>query len=76
MSGIVSYGAYIPFHRIQRAEIGRALGVRAADGERAVACYDEDSVTMAVEAARTCLTTVGPNPVRTLCFATTAPRLW
>jgi len=41
-------------------------------GERAVAYYDEDSVTMAVEAARDCLTDVDPSTVDGLFFATTS----
>jgi 3-hydroxy-3-methylglutaryl CoA synthase len=52
MAGIVSYGAYIPFHRLQRAAIGAALETKADKGERAIASYNEDTVTMAVEAAR------------------------
>ena len=47
MAGIVAYGAYIPFYRLSRAEIARAWGVAASPGERAVANYDEDSLTMA-----------------------------
>ena len=37
MPGITAYGAYIPLHRLSRAEIARAWGGRAAPGERAVA---------------------------------------
>ena len=49
MAGIVRYGSYLPFFRLQRAVIGTGRG------ERAVASYDEDSVSMAVEAAREAL---------------------
>jgi hydroxymethylglutaryl-CoA synthase len=73
MAGIVAYGAYVPFHRLKRAEIGKTLGVPSRKGERAVASYDEDSVTMAVEAARSCLRGVATADVRSLYFATTAP---
>ena len=55
MAGITSYGAYIPLHRLSRAEIARAWGKREVPGERAVANYDEDSLTMAVAAAMYCL---------------------
>lgn len=72
MSGIVSYGAYVPFNRIQRAMIGKALDTRGGKGERSVAGYDEDTVTMAVEAARACLRGHS-GPVRALFFATTEP---
>ena len=47
MPGITAYGAYIPLHRLSRAEIARAWGGKTAPGERAVASYDEDSLTMA-----------------------------
>jgi len=40
-------------------------------GERAVAYYDEDSVTIAVEAAMDCLTGLDPHTVDGILFATT-----
>lgn len=61
MVGIVAYGAYVPQRRLQRAAIlaaheWSAPGLRgAAKGERAIANWDEDAITMAVEAARDCL---------------------
>jgi len=73
MAGIIAYGAYVPFNRLQRAEVGRTLGIPSGKGERAVASYDEDSVTMAVEAARSCLRGVEKAEVRSLYFATTSP---
>jgi hydroxymethylglutaryl-CoA synthase len=78
MAGILSYGAYVPFHRLQRATIGAALGSRAGKGERAVASYDEDTVTMAVEAARDALAAAeaagtGRDMIGSLLFATTEP---
>jgi hydroxymethylglutaryl-CoA synthase len=74
MAGIASYGAYIPFHRLARAEIARAWGGNPAPGERAVASYDEDSFTMAVAAARDCLKGLDRASVGGLYFAsTTAP---
>jgi 3-hydroxy-3-methylglutaryl CoA synthase len=61
MIGITAYGAYIPRRRLQRKAVAEAnkwfapglLG--AAKGERSMANYDEDSVTLAVEAGRDCL---------------------
>ena len=61
MTGITSYGAYIPRLRLQRKAAAQAnawfapnlMGV--AKGERAMANFDEDAVTMAVEAARDCI---------------------
>ena len=74
MPGIKSYGAYIPLSRLSRAEIARAWGGRPAPGERAVASYDEDSLTMAVAAARDCLTGIDRASVGGVYFAsTTAP---
>lgn len=51
-NGIISYGAYIPLHRLPAASIAEALGGRGAKTERTVAGFDEDSTTMGVEAAR------------------------
>ena len=50
MAGIVSYGSYIPYRRLKRSAIAAVLGVPATRGERAVASFDEDSISMAVEA--------------------------
>ena len=52
MVGVVSYGAYIPYHRMSRDELQRAWGGFAMPGEKAVANFDEDSITMAVEAVQ------------------------
>ena len=74
MAGITSYGAYIPYFRLDRAEIARAWGSAAAPGERSVANYDEDSLTMAVAAARDCLKGIDRASIGGLYFAsTTAP---
>jgi 3-hydroxy-3-methylglutaryl CoA synthase/uncharacterized OB-fold protein len=73
MAGITSMGAYIPNYRLQREEIARMWGTRGIGGEKAVAGYDEDSVTMAVAAVQECLQG-DVNPVDGLYFAsTTAP---
>ena len=73
MVGIVSYGSYIPYRRLKRAAIAEVLGVAAAKGERSVASFDEDSVSMAVEAARDAVRAVGADKLRTLLFATSTP---
>jgi hydroxymethylglutaryl-CoA synthase len=71
MAGIVSYGSYIPYRRLKRSAISAVLGVPAGRGERAVASFDEDSISMAVEALRDALKSV-PNAVPgALFFATT-----
>ena len=51
MIGVTAYGAYLPRFRLDRALIARAWGRKAPAGSKAVASYDEDSLTMAVEAA-------------------------
>jgi 3-hydroxy-3-methylglutaryl CoA synthase len=71
MTGITSFGAYIPFYRLAHKEIARAWGGRAGDGERAVANVDEDSITMAVEAVRDLLAEGDGRDVDGLLFATT-----
>jgi 3-hydroxy-3-methylglutaryl CoA synthase/uncharacterized OB-fold protein len=70
-SGILSYAAYIPRHRLQLGELGAALGTGGGKGSRAIASYDEDSTTMGFEAARRALHN-GARPTA-LYFATTAP---
>ena len=71
MTGITSYGAYIPWHRIDRQLFLQAWGGFAMPGERSVAYYDEDSVTMAVEAALDCLRDTDPQSVDGLFYAST-----
>ena len=71
MTGITAFGAYIPFYRLAHKEIARAWGGREAEGERAVANVDEDSVTMAVEAVRDLLAGNDAPHVDGLMFATT-----
>ena len=71
MAGIVSYGAYIPYHRMSREEFHRAWGGFAMPGEKAVANFDEDSLTMAVEAARDCLTGLDHRQIDAVFFAST-----
>ena len=71
MVGIVSYGAYIPWNRLNRGDCAKAWGGFAMPGERAVAYYDEDSLTMAVEAALDCVTGWDSRSVDGLFFATT-----
>jgi hydroxymethylglutaryl-CoA synthase len=69
MAGIVSYSSYVPFCRIERGAIAGAWGGRSAGGEKAVANFDEDSITMAVEAATDCLKGCGPHSIGALYLA-------
>ena len=75
MIGIVSYGAYIPMWRMDREEIARAAGTLSAKGERAVASWDEDSLSMAVEAGLDCLMGINPKEIDALYFATVSSPL-
>lgn len=67
MIGITGYGAYVPRLRLARQTIVDANAWYAsglagrANGARAVQNFDEDSITMAVAAARDCL---GPGDDR------------
>jgi hydroxymethylglutaryl-CoA synthase len=60
-TGILAYGAYVPRRRLQRSAIHAANSwyapglSRAAKGEKAIGNWDEDVITMAVEAGRDCL---------------------
>ena len=74
MVGIISYGVYLPYWRLQRGAITAALGSGGGKGTRAVASYDEDTTSMGVEAARIALANApaGAQP-GVLAFATTAP---
>src|SRR6266851_3556290 len=65
MGGLVGYGAYIPYHRLERSRIADALSPAVTGGAvtgggggpstRSVAAYDEDTTSMAVEAGRAAL---------------------
>ncbi len=70
MSGIASYGAYVPEHRLALGALG---GRRAQEGgpEKAVAWNDEDSITMAVAAAANCLRGFDRQRVDAVYFAST-----
>ncbi len=74
MRGIVSYGVYVPYWRLQRSAITAALGQGGGRGTRSVASYDEDTTSMAVEAARVAVRALpaGRRP-QAVWFATTLP---
>jgi hydroxymethylglutaryl-CoA synthase len=71
MAGIVAIGVHIPVYRLSREEIARAWGGRGGGGEKAVAGYDEDAITMAVNASIDCLKQTA-CPVDGLFFTTTS----
>lgn len=75
MVGIKSYGAHIPRFRLDRNIMQMALlflGFAPLRGEKAVANWDEDSITMAVAAAKDCLNGEEADKVAGLYFATTS----
>jgi 3-hydroxy-3-methylglutaryl CoA synthase/uncharacterized OB-fold protein len=73
VNGIIAYGAYLPYFRLDRKAIGDALGASAGSGTRSVASYDEDTTSMAVEAARAALRAAPNVRPGALYFATAAP---
>ena len=72
MRGILSWAAYLPYRRLDRAEIAAFVGQGGGKGTRTVAGYDEDSTTMAVEAARLARRATDVTPTQ-LLFGTTTP---
>jgi 3-hydroxy-3-methylglutaryl CoA synthase len=70
MIGISGYAAYVPRYRLNRALVGDAWGTRVRGGTKAVGNYDEDPLTMAVEAT---LDVVGDGAnIDRLYFASTS----
>ena len=75
--GIHEFGGYVPIQRLKRKAIAdanawfnpalRGLG----KGERSICNWDEDSVTMAVEAARDALGGTGSGSIDAVYFAST-----
>ncbi len=69
MSGIIAYGIYVPKYRLKLSEIAQMWGKETADieggiriSEKAVAGFDEDAVTMGIEASRTAIEAAGIQP--------------
>ena len=79
--GILSLGAYVPTLRLQRVAIAEANSwanpnLRArAKGQRAILNWDEDSLTMGLEAARACLVVSDVLPLSVTFASTSAPFL-
>ncbi len=77
MAGICSYGGYVPRYRLNRGIIFGAMGwmnaanIANARGEKAVANFDEDSITMAVAAGTDALAGIDRSQVEGLYFAST-----
>ena len=75
--GILAFGAYVPWRRLQRKAIADTHGwfnpalKGQAKGERAMASWDEDAVTMAVEAARDALGSSDRTTITAIRLAST-----
>ena len=72
MRGIISYGTYLPYRRLDRSTIAAVAGTGGGKGTRTVASYDEDTTTLGVEAARRALRATPARP-GALWFSTVAP---
>ena len=70
MTGILASAAYVPYRRLQRSAIREVMGAGGGKGTRSVASFDEDTTTMAVEAARLLQDHPAPDA---LWFATAEP---
>ncbi len=70
MRGILASAGYIPYGRLQRSAIRDVMGSGGGKGTRSVASFDEDTTTMAVEAARNLGADLAPNA---LWFSTSEP---
>jgi 3-hydroxy-3-methylglutaryl CoA synthase len=77
MAGIVSYGGYVPRYRLDRRKIFKAMGwmdpstAVNARGEKAVANFDEDSITLAVTAGLESLKGMDRSKIEGVFFAST-----
>jgi hydroxymethylglutaryl-CoA synthase len=70
--GVLGWGVHVPYRRLDLTTIAAVAGKGGGRGTRAVASFDEDSTTMAVEAGRAALrgrSSISPS----LRFTTTTP---
>ncbi|MFP6599727.1 MAG: OB-fold domain-containing protein [Deltaproteobacteria bacterium] len=72
MPSITSYAGYLPAYRMPRQVMARQWGGHAMPGERTVANFDEDSLTMAVAASLDALGG-GQAPDAVMFASTTSP---
>lgn len=76
--GLVAYGGYVPRLRLSRAAAVEANGwfnpalKGLAKGHRSMCNWDEDALTMAVEAARDCLNGARPEDLGAVHMASTS----
>ena len=73
MHGILGSGAYVPYWRLDLSGVADIAGGGGRKGTRAVASFDQDATTLAVEAARVTRRRVPDLPFESIWFATAAP---
>lgn len=77
MKGITAYGVSLPYYRIRRETIFEAMGwfnpglAALKSGEKTVANHDEDSLTLAVDAGKSCLSNADSAGIQGLFLAST-----
>jgi len=77
MVGIRSYGGYIPRYRLNRMIVFGSMGwinpanIMNAQGEKAVANFDEDAITMATAAGIDCIGSLERSEIGGVYFAST-----
>src|SRR5215510_2132058 len=76
MIGITSCHYHVPFYRLEREKIGQAWARRAGKGERAAIYFDEDALTLGLEAALRCVEEKGKAGIDGLYFASTSAPFW
>ena len=74
MTGIRSWGIYLPGYNLERKAISKAWDFPKAPGTKSIGNLDEDSITMAVEAGLDCISSaIDPKEIDGLFFASTTP---
>src|ERR1700735_2553936 len=76
--GITAYGAYVPRLRLERSAIAEAHQWMSPSlkslsrGTRAFASWDEDTITMSVEAVRDCIGKTDRSKIAAITLASTS----
>ena len=76
MVGIITCGYHIPFCRVEREKISQAWARRVGKGERAAVSFDEDALTLGLEAVQRCIEEKGKAGIDGLYFASTSAPFW
>ncbi|RDI43225.1 OB-fold domain-containing protein [Falsibacillus pallidus] len=73
MFGIKAYGIYVPFNRLERNKISHFYGGRPLKGEKSIANFDEDSLSLAINACCNLFSSYKDAKPGALYFATATP---